>query len=130
MKIALPLESGFIAPTFDFATQLMVVACAGGAIIEKQVIDISGQLPSLRAAQLKALDVNTLICGAISNPLAVMVWHQGIDIISGLSGAAHTILKECLGGKLPASRHTLPGFSKKTWKGYCGRRQRRFRSGR
>lgn len=130
MKIAIPIDGYSIAPTFDFACQLLIVSYRNGKIIDKHKIDITEQLPPLRAARLKNLNINTLLCGAISNPLAAMVWHQGINIISGLSGNVEAVLKESLSGGNLMSRYTLPGFTRKVWKGYCRRSRRRFRGGR
>lgn len=130
MKVAIPVDDYYISPTFDFAGQLLIVSYKNGIILDKQKIAITEQLPSLRAARLKHLKINTLLCGAISNPLAAMVWHHGINIISGLSGNAETVLKESLGTGTLMSQYTLPGFSRTVWKGYCRRTRRRFRGGR
>ena len=130
MKVAIPVDGYSIAPTYDFAGQLLIVSYKNGTIIDKQRVDISEQLPPLRAAQLKNLNINTLLCGAISNSLAAMVWHQGINIISGLSGNVDAVLKESISGGNLMSRYTLPGFTSKVWKGYCRRSRRRFRGGR
>lgn len=129
MRIAIPVYRYYIAPTFDFASQLLVVSYKNGAIVDKHRVGIAEQLPPLRAAKLKELNINTLLCGAISNPLAAMVWHQGINIISGLSGNAEAVLKQSLSGGNLMSRYTLPGFTRRVWKGYCGRPRRRFRGG-
>ena len=130
MKIAIPIDGYYIAPTFDFACQLLIVSYKNGTIVDKHRADIAERLPPLRAAKLKELNINTLLCGAISNPLAAMVWHQGINIISGLSGNVEAVLKESLSGGNLMSRYTLPGFTSKVWKGYCRRPRRRFRGGR
>lgn len=130
MKIAIPIDGYYIAPTFDFASQLLIVSYKNGTIVDKYRDDIAERLPPLRAAKLKELNINTLLCGAISNPLAAMVWHQGINIISGLSGNVEAVLKESLSGGNLMSGYTLPGFTRKVWKGYCRRPRRRFRGGR
>jgi predicted Fe-Mo cluster-binding NifX family protein len=130
MKVAIPVDGNYIAPTFDFAGHLLVVSYKNGKIVDKQNVAVTEQLPSLRAARLKALEIDTLLCGAISNPLAAMVWHHGINIISGLSGAVETVLNESLSTGTLMSRYTLPGCSRTVWKGYCRRARRRFRGGR
>ena len=130
MKIAIPINGYSIAPTFDFASQLLIVSYKNGTIVDKYRDDIAERLPPLRAAKLKELNINTLLCGAISNSLAAMVWHQGINIISGLSGNVEAVLKESLSGGNLMSRYTLPGFTRKVWKGYCRRLRGRFRGGR
>ncbi len=130
MKVAIPVEGGYLSPTFDFAGHLLVVVYKNGKIVERQKIAVTEQLPSLRAARLKYLKINTLLCGAISNPLAAMVWHHGINIISGLSGDVETVLNESLNAGTLMSQSTLPGFSPTVWKGCCRRWRRRFRGGR
>lgn len=130
MKVAIPIDGHSVAATFDFACQLLIVTCRNGILTDRLVVDIPQRLPSLRAAQLKEYAVNILLCGAISNPLAAMVWHQGINITCGISGDTETILQEYLRGGAFLSRYTLPGFSEKAWRGCCRRSRRRFRGGR
>ena len=125
MKIAIPINGCCVAPTFDFAGQLLLVSYKNGILSEQNKIDFTEKFPPLRAAGLKKLKVNTLLCGAISNLLATMVWHQGINIVSGVSGDAETVLNNFLRRGNPVPPHTLPGLTKKTWKGNC----RRYRRG-
>lgn len=130
MKIAIPIDNDSIAPTFDFSCQLLIVSYKNGKVINKYKVDIAKQLPPLRAVKLKKINIDILLCGAISNSLAAMVWHQGINIISGLSGSVEAVLQESLRAGNLMSSYTLPGFTSKVWKGYCRRPRRRFRGGR
>lgn len=123
MNVAFPINHQIIAATFDFATQLLVVTYRNKKILNKTIVDIDEPLPSLRAARLKRLHIDILICGAISNPLATMVWHLNINIISGISGDVEIVLKEFLHSSNNLFHYTLPGFTGKHWKGCCKRNQ-------
>lgn len=125
MKVAIPIQDQVLAATFDFATQILVVTHMKAKIIDRSNQEINEILPSLRAARLKQWHINTLICGAISNALAVMIWHQDITIISGISGNVNTILEAYLNGSPNLVHHRLPGFTGQLWEGCCPRNQRR-----
>ena len=127
MKVAFPINNKIIAATFDFASHLLIVTYRNKNILDKTTVKINEPLPSLRAARLKKLHINTLICGAISNPLATMIWHLDINIISGISGEVDIVLKEFLNGGNDLSHYTLPGFTGRHWKGCCRRKQNRIK---
>ncbi|MGD9201551.1 MAG: hypothetical protein PVI26_08320 [Chitinispirillia bacterium] len=130
MKVAIPINNELIAATFDFASQLLIVTYKNKNVLDRIIININGPLPSLRAAQLKKLRINTLVCGAISTPLATMIWHLNINIISGISGRVDIVLKEFLNDSSGLFQYTLPGFTGKNWKGFCRRNVMRMKRNR
>lgn len=126
MRVAIPIINENIEPTFDFASELLIVSYHNREILEEYKVGVVKNIPSLKAAELKGLKINTLICGVISNPLAAIIWHSNINIITGITGNANVVIKEFLDGKIRSSQNTLPGFLSKRWQGCCGR----YRGGR
>jgi predicted Fe-Mo cluster-binding NifX family protein len=127
MKVGFPVINKKIAATFDFASRLLIVTYRNKNILDKTVVELNEPLPSLRAARMKQLQINTLVCGAISNPLATMIWHLNINIISGISGEVDIVLKEFLHDSNGLLHYTLPGFTGRHWKGCCRRKQNRIK---
>lgn len=126
MKMAIAKTGSTVATVFDFATELLVVEHINTNSIKKQSVDFKEQVIPLRAAQLKELGIDTLICGVISNPLASMIEYHGIQIISGITGDVETILHEFLSENRQFTSYRLPGFS---GRGCKRRRERHHKRG-
>jgi predicted Fe-Mo cluster-binding NifX family protein len=65
--------------------------------------------PTQRARRLTELEVNVLICGAISRPLAEMVSASGVVVIPWVSGPVEGVLRAYLTKRLSDSRWRMPG---------------------
>ena len=55
------------------------------------------------------MDVDLLICGAVSRPFYRMLMGSGINIIQDISGHPEDVLKAYLRGKLLHSGFFMPG---------------------
>jgi predicted Fe-Mo cluster-binding NifX family protein len=130
MRIVLPISVTRVATVFDFADALMVVDVVGTRISSKQILRFTESLPSVRACKLRELKAGTLICGAISNMLAAMVWHSGIEVIPGITGDADTVVQAFLDGQLARPQYLLPGAGPRGRCGWWKGHGRRFRGGR
>ena len=122
MKVAMTIWDGRISPVCDAARRLALVAMgdgapSGGARIEEP---LPADQPLQLLARLRELDVETLICGAISRPLAELITNAGIRLIPFVAGGEGEILKAFVQGRLDEPEFQMPGC--------CGRRRRR-RSG-
>ena len=121
MKIAVPAFGEMIAATFDFAGEIVILDCVDSAIVNKQrSVFIEEYLP-LRAAKLKELGIEVVICGAISNPAIVILQHHAIRVIAGIAGVIDTVTSEFLNGNSTLLLYRLPGFAG----GGCVRKKRR-----
>jgi predicted Fe-Mo cluster-binding NifX family protein len=130
MRIALPVSGTCVATVFDFASTLMVIDVTNMTVAGKQVLSIPQSLPSITVGKLRELKANTLICGAISNALAAMVWHSGIEVISGITGEAEAVVFAYVHGQLAQPQYLLPGAGSGGRCGWWGGHGRRFRGGR
>lgn len=84
-----------------------------------------------RAARLKDIDVDVLICGAISQALSLMISGSGIEVFSDVSGSIDEILKGYLQGRLTEKRFLMPGCQARNKRGFrCGHGQRASGRGR
>ena len=126
-KVALPINNTFIVIALDFTVTLLIADIEYGTIKQKNIVKINESFPSLRANRLSKLQINTVLCGAVSDPLSIMIWHCGIEIFPGLTGNADQVLKGFIKGQLVRfhAPDFLPGFRR-----CCGFRNRgRFRGG-
>ncbi len=127
MKIAIPVWQGNVSSVFDFAHKLLLVELENGTEKSRQEVPLTEQSGQERAARLRQLEVNVLICGAISRPLAFMLSNSGIEVLPFVTGSTEQILDAYKSGQLYQPQYALPGY----WEGarMCFRR-RRSRRGR
>lgn len=116
MKIALSSWNNRIAPVFDVSRTVLVLEIVDKHILaEEEFVLPDGNL-SAKIMKLVQLDVDTLICGAISRPLAGMAIAHGIRVISFVAGEVKDIITACLNDDLPNPAFAMPGC--------CGRQMR------
>ena len=62
------------------------------------------------------LGIETLVCGAISEPLRHELTMRGVKVIGFVAGEIETVVEHFLAGTLPTPALSMPGC--------CGRRNR------
>jgi predicted Fe-Mo cluster-binding NifX family protein len=129
MRIAFAIWKGRISPVFDHSQRLLLVEVEEGIQLNERVQTLLHRFPSRRVAQLRQLQIQTLICGAISRPLAALINASDIKLIPFVAGDVKTVLDAFLAGKLPGPGFWMPGCGRGLGRGR-GRENRRFRGGR
>jgi predicted Fe-Mo cluster-binding NifX family protein len=92
MRFAIPISGDWIAPVFDDATRLMIVDIAPGRQPEQSEFPTFIRPPEQRAAELKSLGVDILLCDEISDRLARFVRERGIEIRVSLNRAVDDLM--------------------------------------
>lgn len=119
MKTAFAYWENRIAPVFDTARQIHIVEAGSGKIIG----EAQQQLPEAPAVhkvlRLVELDIETLVCGAISRSLQGMVVAYGIQVIAFVAGDLQGIIQAWLQGNFRRDAFAMPGCR--------GRGHQRFR---
>ena len=110
MKIAIPIWNGYVSSAFDFAHRLLLIEIQNSSETNRSEISMDPEPISQRAARLKTLGIDVLICGAISRSLASMVTASGIKVLPYAVGPVDEILKAYLTDKLAQPQFVLPGF--------------------
>ena len=123
MKAAFAHWDNRIAPVFDVARQLHIVEAEADRIIAEAEESLAGNLPVHRVLRLVELNVDTLVCGAISRPLHEMIEVHGIRVVPFVAGELGEIIQAWLGGSLSVDAYAMPGCFER------GRRRRRGRAG-
>jgi predicted Fe-Mo cluster-binding NifX family protein len=124
MRIAIPIWDDKISPVLDTASKLLVVEVEDQKEASRFEIYLDEHELSRRCIRIRGMDVDLLICGAISRPFYRMLIGSGINIIQDISGHPEDVLKAYLHGKLLHSGFFMPGC-----KGDRGKHGRRHING-
>ena len=123
MKIAIPIWNDCVSSVFDFASKLLLVQIENNQEISRSQIPLEGRSLSRLVGQLKSLEIDVIICGAISRAHSEMVTASGIEVLAYVTGQIDDVLEAYLTGQLAESQFTMPGCWPGARKGF-GRRQR------
>ena len=121
MKVALTVWDGRISPVFDVSREAAILTIENGALARHGHASIETPTPALKIERLVGLGVDTLICGAISEPLRQELVARGVRVLGFVAGEIDEVVRSFVAGALPTDALSMPG---------CGGRQRRFRGGR
>jgi predicted Fe-Mo cluster-binding NifX family protein len=130
MKVAIPVYGDYASSVFDFAHKLLLVDIENGHDLNRSEVTLIPESVPQRAARLKSLGVDLLICGAISQPLMYMLTGSGIKVLPYVTGRVDELLQAYMTGQLSQQQFILPGFWSGARKGFGHwRRGCRWRGG-
>ena len=121
MKAALTVWDGRISPVFDVSREAVILTIEKGVVSARRTENIEAPTAALKIEKLIELGVDTLICGAISEPLHRELTLRGVKVFGFVAGEIDEVMQALIAGTLPASALSMPG---------CYGRQNRFRGGR
>lgn len=131
MRAAFSLWNQRIAPVFDVAPTFYLVDHQTGRIEMETLDSAQALLPLGKVLRLVELKINTLVCGAISEPLHDMMIAYGIGVIPFVAGEVHHVIEMWLHGEFNSENHLMPGCRRQGpyrfrrhypiifWKGGC-----------
>jgi len=109
MRIAVSIWVDKVSPVLDTAAKLLIIE---GENQKKtscfEVYLLEQDIPQ-RSSFIRGLDLDVLICGAVSRQLEGMLQASDIKIISGISGLAEDVLEAYFQGALLNSDFLMPG---------------------
>ncbi|MCD4831665.1 MAG: hypothetical protein K8R02_07675 [Anaerohalosphaeraceae bacterium] len=123
MRIAIPIYNDSVSNVFDFATQLLLVDIENGKEANRSEVALKSRALPQRVEQMKSLEADVLVCGAISRMLAEMVRTSGIQVLPYVTGSINDVLQAYLNGELAGPEFSMPGCWPGGRKGF-GHRQR------
>jgi predicted Fe-Mo cluster-binding NifX family protein len=112
MRLAVAIWNDRISPVFDVSRKIIVMDIEKGQVAGKRIEMFTNDNPTHKLSRLSELKVNTLICGAISRPVAEMIDQHGIHVIPFITGDQHEVVAAFLTGLLPSSDLSMPGWWK------------------
>lgn len=121
MKAAVTVWDGRVSPVFDVSREVLLLNVEHGVVVARSHESI--EVPSAvgKVERLVDVGVDTLICGAISEPVQHELRLRRIKVISFVAGEIDEVVEGFLAGTLPTPRFSMPG---------CCRRQNGARGGR
>lgn len=87
MRFAIPVSGDWVAPVFDDATRLLIIDIIPGRRPEQSELPSFVRPPEQRAAELKSLGIDMLVCNEISDRLAAFIRERGVEIRISLNQA-------------------------------------------
>ena len=113
MRIAIPIWDDKISPVLDTASRLLIVDVEDQKETSRFETVLNEQDLSRRCLRIRGMEVETLICGAVSLQFSRTLMASGIDVISEISGHVEDVLKAYLKGNLFHSKFLMPGCKRK-----------------
>ncbi len=109
MKLAIPVWNDCVSTVLDFSACLLVVTFESGTISDRVMKDFTGNTTVEKLARLKELEIQILLCGAVSRPMEQMIAASGIKIIPFLRGRVDDAIEAYFSGRLFEPCFILPG---------------------
>jgi len=110
MKLAMPVWNDCVSTVLDFSDCLMVIDSKSGIISDRSMADFAGNTIVEKMARLRELDIQVLLCGAVSRPMERMITASGIGIVPFLRGRVDDVLNAYFSGRLLEPGFMLPGY--------------------
>ena len=138
MRIAIPIWDDKISPVLDTASRLLIVDVEDQKEASRFETILDEQDLVRRCLRIRGMEVDTLICGAVSRPFFRMLMSPDIEIIPEISGHVEDVLKAYLQGNLFHSKFLMPGCRRnrqrqrkelRSFKKNCTRKEMSMRSG-
>ncbi|MCF8111631.1 MAG: hypothetical protein K9J85_09110 [Desulfobacteraceae bacterium] len=110
MKVALAVWNGRISPVFDVSRELLVIDIRGGRESGRTYVHFSNDHPMHKVRRLVEMDVEVLLCGAVSRHLSAALEANGIRLLGFISGEIESVIAAYLEGRLPSAEMSMPGY--------------------
>ncbi len=108
-KAAFSRAGSRIAPVFDVARPLRLVEAEGDRIVGESDAEFADDVPERRAAQLLALGVSAVVCGAMSRPMHAALVARGLRVIPFVTGDLRDVVQAWSSGAVTRPAFAMPG---------------------
>jgi predicted Fe-Mo cluster-binding NifX family protein len=109
MRIAVSIWGEKISPVLDTATRLLIIEHDIDSNISRFETRLPEQNISRRCSFIRDLDIDVLICGAVSRQMSGLLTSAGIKVISEISGPAEAVIDAYFQGTLLQKEFFMPG---------------------
>jgi predicted Fe-Mo cluster-binding NifX family protein len=108
-RTAFSLWNERIAPVFDVARNLWIIDSVDGQVVGQTGRRFSSDDPCERALRLTGLQVELLVCGAITRSSYDALTERGIQVVSFVAGDLEQVVQACLTDRLKDGHLAMPG---------------------
>jgi predicted Fe-Mo cluster-binding NifX family protein len=120
-KVAIPIWDNRVSPVLDTATRLIILDINDGEELKREVVSVPHENFIVRAKYIAELQVDTVLCGALSKPMRRMLMQRGITIFPWITGETEDVVQAYLHGNLTNERFIFPGrHRRKRRRGFQG----------
>jgi predicted Fe-Mo cluster-binding NifX family protein len=116
MRLAIPEWHGRVSPVFDVAEHIRLLDLDGEKRGDPFTVRFATMALHERARQIVELDVDVLVCGAISSQMKSLLAGGGIRVIPLVCGDVQQVVEAFCDGTLAEARFAMPGC--------CGKQRR------
>jgi predicted Fe-Mo cluster-binding NifX family protein len=116
-RIAVTVWEERISPVFDVARKALLITLDGGREVAREDLVLPDEGGHAKLALLRRHRVGTLLCGAVSRPVALHAAALGIRLVAFLAGDAEEVVAAHLDGRVASGLFFMPGC-----RGHWGRR--------
>lgn len=109
MIIAIPTWMGRVSPVFDVAQHMLLIELTDEAEVARQEVRLSEAEPARRLRRLEDLQVQTVICCAVSQPLKAALVSYGIAVLDQVCGDVEEVVAAYRNRALDEERFAMPG---------------------
>jgi predicted Fe-Mo cluster-binding NifX family protein len=109
MRIAIPIWDDRISPVLDTASRLLIVDIQDRNEQSRFELHLVEQDLSRRCFRIQELEVDILICGAVSRAFFKLLRALDINVIPEITGRIDEVLDAYILGNLFHSRFLMPG---------------------
>jgi len=113
VRIAIPIFHKRVSPVLDACIRLSVIDIEKKTVIERQEVFLDNLSLSERVNLIKKLNIDVIICCAVSEVLNHMLTSTDIRIICGIMGDVDQILDAFLYDQLDNPDFHMPGYKAK-----------------
>ena len=100
VRIAITCMGETVSPRFDCAPEIALVDVQDGGVIRMETVSLDTMAPGERVAEIRRLDVDTLVCGALDRHSAGQLSLHSVSVYSWVTGLVEDVLSCLLQGDL------------------------------
>ena len=109
MRVGIPIWNGRVSPVLDTAERVVVIDTGDETGEMREEVPLQPRRLPLRAARIAELQLDLLVCGAVSRPLAEILAAAGVRLEPWIAGEVDEVLGALTSGQLDRPRYRMPG---------------------
>ena len=112
MKAAVSIWQDRVAPVFDVSDTIVVVEIKKSTVNAKSLERLDANDSSAKILKMVRLEIDMLVCGAVSRSLCDLIAASGILVVPFVSGQVNEVIQALMDDRLNEERFDMPGRRK------------------
>ncbi len=110
IRIAMPVFHKRVSPVFDNCTRLLIIDFNKKREVSRQEVSVEEFTIAERFNLIKKMNINVIICCAISETMDQMIRTSDIQLTCGIVGNVNRVLTAYLSNRLNEASFHMPGY--------------------